>query len=182
MVESAPPHQSVVRLFPLVFCCCLHERLQRIFSDNFPWLKNIGGKITCWTPYLCLFNDSCRQCAQTLDGRLVIGDCPTIALALGDCNCDSSFCSPSRGGDPMASGGVFNCTQTLDGGLAIGDRPTIALGEDCNCNSSFCSPSRDGDPMALGGVFNCTMQEVVASFLWEAIWPSNKILPNKWSK
>ena len=32
MIESATPHQSVVRLFPLVFCCCLHEGFFLIFS------------------------------------------------------------------------------------------------------------------------------------------------------
>ena len=50
MVESAPPRQSVVRLFPLVFCCCLHERLRRIFSDNFPRSKILAGNSPAGPP------------------------------------------------------------------------------------------------------------------------------------
>jgi len=43
MVESAPPvspWSACFCLFLLVFCCCLHERLRRIFSNIF-----LGSKI-----------------------------------------------------------------------------------------------------------------------------------------
>jgi hypothetical protein len=32
MAESAPPRQSVVRLFPLIFCCCLLFLILLFFS------------------------------------------------------------------------------------------------------------------------------------------------------
>ena len=46
MVKSAPPRQSVVRLFLLVSACFLLLFVQRIFLI----FKNIGGKLNCWTP------------------------------------------------------------------------------------------------------------------------------------
>ncbi len=48
MVEIAPPRQSVVRLFPVVSDCFFCKGFFLIFSG----LKTIGGKLTCWTPYL----------------------------------------------------------------------------------------------------------------------------------
>ena len=37
-------------LFPLVFCCCLRKRLQRIFSDIFPGSKILAGNSPAGPP------------------------------------------------------------------------------------------------------------------------------------
>jgi hypothetical protein len=49
MVKSAPPRQSVVRLFFLAFSCFLCEGFFLMILRA----QNIGGKLTCWAPYLC---------------------------------------------------------------------------------------------------------------------------------